>query len=466
METLRVGSPLDKAIDMGAIVSPQQLARIEALVAKGREEGGELWQPTWAVPKQGCFYPPSLFTNVQPSSTVAREEIFGPVLVTHTFRTPDEAVELANNSRYGLAASVWSETIGLALDVAPRLKCGVVWVNSTNLFDASVGFGGYRESGFGREGGREGAYEYLKPRAWKKEANPRKVLAPKRPPAPPTVDRTPKLHIGGKQARPDGGYSLEVRNPAGFLIGEAGDGNRKDIRDAVEAARKAESWSAASQHARAQVLYYLAENLAVRAGEFTRRIVDQCCVSRADARHEVETSIDRLFAYGAWADKFEGRIHAPPIRGLALAVHEPMGVIAIVCPDDYPLLGFISGLAPAIAMGNRIVIVPSETSPLSATDFYQVLETSDVPAGVVNIVTGRRAALAKTLAGHADVDAMWYFADKAGSEMTERESVSNLKRTFVGHGRATDWLDPMAGEGEIFLRQAVQVKNIWIPYGE
>jgi aldehyde dehydrogenase (NAD+) len=174
----------------------------------------------------------------------------------------------------------------------------------------------------------------------------------------------------------------------------------------------------------------------------------------------VGTSIDRLFAYGAWADKFEGRIHSPPIRGLALAVHEPMGVIGIICPDEFPLLGFVSGLAPAIAMGNRIVIVPSETSPLSATDFYQVLETSDVPAGVVNIVTGRRAALTKTLAGHADVDAMWYFADGAGSEMTERESVSNLKRTFVCHGRAVDWLDPMAGEGDIFLRQAVQVKNI------
>jgi len=466
METLRVGSPLDKAVDMGAIVSPQQLARIEALVAKGREEGGELWQPSWAVPKQGSFYPPSLFTDVHPSSTVAREEIFGPVLVTHTFRTPDEAVQLANNSRYGLAASVWSETIGLALDVAPQLKCGVVWVNSTNLFDASVGFGGYRESGFGREGGREGAFEYLKPKAWKKQAIPRKVKPPKHPPAPPEVDRTAKLYIGGKQARPDGSYSLEVRNPAGYLIGEAGDGNRKDIRDAVEAARKAEGWSATSQHTRAQILYYLAENLAVRRDEFMQRIVDQCCFSRSDARREVETAIDRLFAYGAWADKFEGRIHSPPIRGLALAVHEPMGVIGVVCPDEFPLLGFVSGLAPAIAMGNRIVIVPSETSPLSATDFYQVLETSDVPAGVVNIVTGRRAALAKTLAGHADVDAMWHFADREGCEMTERESVSNLKRTFVSHGRAIDWLDPASGEGEIFLRQAVQVKNIWIPYGE
>ena len=104
----------------------------------------------------GCFYPPTLLSNVQPASMVASEEIFGPVLVSMTFRTPDEAVALANNSRYGLAASVWSETIGLALDIAPKLQCGVVWVNATNLFDAAVGFGGYRESGFGREGGREG----------------------------------------------------------------------------------------------------------------------------------------------------------------------------------------------------------------------------------------------------------------------------------------------------------------------
>jgi aldehyde dehydrogenase (NAD+) len=329
-----------------------------------------------------------------------------------------------------------------------------------------VGFGGYRESGFGREGGREGAYEYLKPKAWKKPAIPRQVKPPKRPPAPPEVDRTAKLYIGGRQARPDGGYSLEVKNLVGHIIGEAGDGNRKDIRDAVEAARKAEGWATVSQHGRAQILYYLAENLATRTAEFTQRIVDQCSTSRNDAKREVATSIDRLFAYGAWADKFEGRIHSPPIRGLALAVHEPMGVIGIICPDEFPLLGFVSGLAPAIAMGNRIVIVPSEAAPLSATDFYQVLETSDVPAGVVNIVTGRRAALTKTLAGHADVDAMWYFADKAGSELTERESVSNLKRTFVCHGRAIDWLDAASGEGGIFLRQAVQVKNIWIPYGE
>src|SRR5918912_919232 len=162
MEHLRIGSPLDKAVDMGAIVAPMQLERIRSLVERGREEGAQMWQPSWACPTDGCFYPPTLFTNVAPSSTIAQVEIFGPVLVSMTFRTPEEAVALANNTPYGLAASVWSESINLALDIAPKIKAGVVWINSTNLFDAAAGFGGYRESGFGRERGKEGMWEYLR----------------------------------------------------------------------------------------------------------------------------------------------------------------------------------------------------------------------------------------------------------------------------------------------------------------
>ena len=163
MERLRMGNPLDKAVDIGAIVSSTQLKDIQRLVAQGIEEGAQMWQPSWACPTDGYFFPPTLFTNVTPAATLAQVEIFGPVLVTMTFRTPAEAVELANNTRYGLAASVWSENINLALDVAPKLKAGSIWINCTNLFDASSGFGGYRESGFGREGGKEGLYEYVRP---------------------------------------------------------------------------------------------------------------------------------------------------------------------------------------------------------------------------------------------------------------------------------------------------------------
>ena len=162
METLRIGDPLDKAVDMGAIIAPVQLEKIQELVRRGEDEGATLWQPSWSCPRDGWFYPPTLFTEVSPAATIAQVEIFGPVVVLMTFRTPTESVELANNTRYGLAASVWTESINLALDIAPQLKAGTVWVNCTNVFDAASGFGGYRESGFGREGGREGLREYVR----------------------------------------------------------------------------------------------------------------------------------------------------------------------------------------------------------------------------------------------------------------------------------------------------------------
>jgi aldehyde dehydrogenase (NAD+) len=471
MTKLRVGHPLDKAIDMGAIVAPVQLKRIQALVQTGISEGASVYQPDLALPKDGCFFPPTLISNVQPTATVMQEEIFGPVIVAMTFRTPDEAIALANNTRYGLAASVWSETIGLALDVAPKLQAGVVWINATNLFDAAVGFGGYRESGFGREGGREGCYEYLKPKAWVGR-KPRKVMEqPQLQIAAggfdtPMLDRTAKLFIGGKQARPDGNYSRVIVSPAGKLVGEVGEGNRKDIRNAVAAARGAEAWSRATTHNRAQILYYIAENLSARAPEFAGRVSAMTGASAAKAKAEVEAAINRLFSYGAWADKFEGAVHSPPLRGVALAMNEPIGVAGVVCPDEAPLLSFVSLVAPLITVGNRVVVVPSERHPLVATDFYQVLETSDVPAGVINIVTGAREDLTKTLADHDDVDALWVFGSKTASATAEKHSVGNLKRTLVDHGLETDWNDPAAAEGPILLRHAVQVKNIWIPYGE
>ncbi|KQZ41240.1 aldehyde dehydrogenase family protein [Ensifer sp. Root558] len=471
MQTLRVGHPLDKAIDMAAIVAPVQLQRIEDLVAKGVSEGAALHQPKIELPKGGSFYPPTLLTGVQPTSIVATEEIFGPVAVSMTFRTPEEAIQLANHTRYGLAASVWSETIGLALHVAAKLAAGVVWVNATNLFDASAGFGGKRESGFGREGGREGCYEYLKPKAWVGRKLRPAAAEPALKPvagdfAMPDVDRTAKLFIGGKQARPDGNYNRNVLSPKGKVLGEVGEGNRKDIRNAVVAAQAASGWSSATTHNRAQILYYIAENLSGRAGEFADRIADMTGASAANAKAEVEASIARLFTYGAWADKYEGAIHQPPLRGVALAIPEAIGVVGVVCPPEAPLLGMISLVAPLIATGNRVVVVPSEQHPLAATDFYTVLETSDVPAGVVNIVTGSTIELAKTLASHNDVDALWAFGSAELSTLVERLSVGNLKRTFVDYGKATNWLDREAAEGPAYLRRATDVKNIWIPYGE
>ncbi len=457
MDGLRLGDPLDKCIDMGAIVHPAQLARITEMVAASE---GDVYRAATPVPN-GCYYPPTLITGLSTASPLMQEEIFGPVLVSMTFRTPDEAVLLANNTRYGLAASVWSENINLALDIAPKLVAGVIWVNGTNMFDAAAGFGGMRESGFGREGGWEGLLAYLRPKG---QAKP---LAPMRASfAAPTqtdgLDRTAKLFIGGKQARPDGGYSQVITTSKGKVLGEVGIGNRKDIRNAVEAAHAAKGWGKASAHNRAQVIYYIAENLSARAGEFARRLSDMGVKNGAA---EVDMSIQRLFTYAAWADKYDGAIKPVPLRGTALALNVPVGVIGAICPDEAPLLGLISLMAPAIAMGNTCVLVPSQTAPLAATDFYQVLETSDLPAGVVNIVTGDHSELAKTLAGHMDVDALWSFSSAPLSQMIEAQSVGNLKRTWVNHARATDWMGA-GGEGRAFLRAATDVKTVWIPFGE
>ena len=471
MGQLRVGQPLDKCIDMGAIVAPVQLERIDALVKKGISEGAILHQAEGYTPSGGSFYPPTLLTNVMPTSTLAIEEIFGPVAVSMTFRTPEEAIQLANHTRYGLAASVWSETIGLALNVAAKLNAGVVWVNATNMFDAAVGFGGKRESGFGREGGREGCYEYLKPKAWG-QRKPRtmpalpEIKASSTEFSVPMIDRTAKLFIGGKQARPDGNYNRSIVSPKGKIVGEVGEGNRKDIRNAVAAAQAASAWGSATAHNRAQILYYIAENLSGRSDEFSARISTMTGASSAKADAEVAASIERLFAYGAWADKYEGTVHNPPLRGVALAMPEPQGVVGVLCPPEAPLLGFISLVAPLIAMGNRVVAIPSEAYPLSATDFYSVLETSDLPAGVINIVTGSAMELGKALASHNDVDAVWSFGTAELGTMVEKLSVGNLKRTLTDLGKATDWFDKSQAEGPIFLRRATDVKNIWIPYGE
>ena len=458
MDGLRIGDPLDKCIDIGAIVDPTQLASITAMMDANTQ--GQTYRAACPVPT-GCFYPPTLVTGLSSASTLMQEEIFGPVLVSMTFRTPVEAVDLANNTRYGLAASVWSENINLALDIAPKLRAGVVWINGTNMFDAAAGFGGMRESGFGREGGWEGLLAYLKPAGTPKALKPLTATPAVSEPAN-GIDRTAKLFIAGKQARPDGGYSRAVTSPRGKLLGHVGLGNRKDIRNAVEAAHAAKGWGRATGHNRAQILYYIAENLSARAPEFAIRLAD---MTGKPGLAEVDASIQRLFTYAAWADKYDGAAKSVPIRGIALAMNEPCGVIGAICPDAFPLLGFVSLMAPAIAMGNTCVIVPSDPHPLAATDFYQVLETSDLPAGVVNIVTGAHADLAKPLAGHMDVDALWYFGTAPLSAMIEHEAAQNIKRTWVNQGYARDWMAPDS-EGHPFLRAATQVKTIWVPYGE
>src|SRR5690606_37728529 len=157
-------------------------------------------------------------------------------------------------------------------------------------------------------------------------------------------------------------------------------------------------------------------------------------------------------------------VHRVPLRAITLAIPEPMGVIGIVAPDESPLLSLLSLVLPAVAAGNAVVVVPSEQAPLIATDLYQVLETSDMPGGVVNIVTGLRSELLTPLASHDNVDAIWVHGDHAEATAAERLSVGNLKRTWTDWA-LRDWASVADGEGSEFLRHSTQIKNIWVPYG-
>ena len=464
MEKLRVGNPLDKSIDIGAIVAPVQLKKIDRLVKKGVKEGAKLWQPSWSCPKEGLFYPPSLFTNVTPASYIAQIEIFGPVLTSLTFRTPSEAVAIANNTPYGLAASIWSENINLALDVAPKVKAGVIWINSTNLFDAACGFGGFKESGFGREGGSEGIRAYTKinlpvVRGSKKTNNKIKISLP-------MIDRTPKLYIGGKQKRPDGGYSFPLNAVNNSFICDIAQANRKDVRDSVEIAAKSFA-KQLSNFNRSQILFYLAENLQQREKTFVDLLVALCGSSPVNASKEFSQSCERLFYYAAMADKFEGNVHNPPMRGLTLAMKEPLGVMTSILSDDSPLLNLVTVMGSVFSTGNTNIIVPGQRTSLIATELYQVLDTSDVPGGYVNILTAKENELNKTLSQHENIEGIWYFgADSAQRSEIVKNTTSNIKRYWCPEEKHLDWANVSVEFLNEFLYQSTQVKNIWIPYGE
>jgi aldehyde dehydrogenase (NAD+) len=475
MSKLRSGTPLDKAMDMGTINSAPQLEKIQRLTALGQKEGAVMWQPESndspadrkaVLHKTGYYFPPTLFTEVQPSHTIAREEIFGPVLVSMTFRTPREAVELANNTRYGLAASVWSQDIDLALDVARQIKAGTVWINSTNLFDAASGFGGYRESGYGREGGREGMYEVLEESFPASEpGKPRSRRNGEAVALNTEIDRTYRFLIGGKLTRPDAAGSFSIKTSEGNVIGVAGEANRKDVRAGVEAARNAfRAWGESPAHTRAQILYFAAENLSARKDRFTETVAAETGVELAGASREVEQSVERLFHWGSMTDKFEGTVQPVPSRRLVCGLREPIGVIGMRASDEWPLLGIVSVFAPALAMGNCSVIVAGKHA-LTSMEFVQIIQTSDVPAGVVNILTASDPdEIALMLAQHEDVDAIWFFGNASGSAAVERNSVGNMKRTWTSNGRPFDW-PGLQGSSRRFAREATQVKNVWVPYG-
>jgi aldehyde dehydrogenase (NAD+) len=510
--TLRLGDPMDKNTDIGAINSATQLATIQALTATGEAEGAVRWTSPCPVPDRGFFFPPTVFTQVSQSMRIAREEIFGPVLSVLTFRTPDEAVAKANNTPYGLSAGVWTEKGSRILGMASALRAGVVWANTFNRFDPTAAFGGYKESGFGREGGRAGLGAYL-------NTDDDSVPAP----APPilegaiavaaaelseaealadaaevladaqsaqsngttiaqsaqsdpvlteqnvlghdalrvAVTKTYKLYLGGAFPRSESGRTYPATGGAGESIkANVAQGSRKDARDAVAAARKAfKGWSSATAYNRGQVVYRIAEMLEGRRAQFVDLLG-----GRAEDAFSVDAAIDRLVHYAGWTDKLAAVFGgANPVAGpfFSFSTPEPTGVVAAIAPQQDPLLGLVSVIAPIIASGNTTVVIASQHQPLAAITLAEVLATSDLPGGVVNILTGDPAEMAPHLAAHGDVNAL----DLTGTEGSlrtdlERAAAGTVKRVFAPAGQDFSRLP-----GTARLRAFLEIKTVWHPTG-
>ncbi|CAM5123498.1 unnamed protein product [Natator depressus] len=374
---LRVGDPLDKAVDGGALADEAQRGAIETYVEEARAEGAEIFQAWAALPARGPFYPPTLITGVASTSRCVREEILGPVLVVLSFRTAKEAVALGNHRPSGLAASVWTENLPLAMEVAQSLQVGTVWINGQSFFDAAAGVGGTKESGNGRDGGKEGLYEYVRP-SWQSRSRPGPteldyktfaasygadppsvpghsgVACPELEENMPRVDRTYKLYYGGAQKRPEGMASLPVLDPAGNVLAYVADGSAKDIRNAVEAAHKAApGWGKRAAHTRAQVLYYVAENLELRREEVASRLGALTGAPPEEARREVDLGLERLFHWAAYCDKSGGVVQETPLHGTTLRICQPLGVVGVACPDEHPPAQLPEPAGPRRGPGQR-----------------------------------------------------------------------------------------------------------------
>jgi acyl-CoA reductase-like NAD-dependent aldehyde dehydrogenase len=281
------------------------------------------------------------------------------------------------------------------------------------------------------------------------------------------VRKTYKLYIGGAFPRSESGRSYEVKSHAGGFLANAALASRKDVRDAVVAARKAvPGWSGATAYNRGQVLYRVAEMLEGRRDQFIAEVAESDSGDAAKAAREVDAAIDRWVWYAGWTDKIASVYgNANPVAGpyFNLSAPEPTGVVGIVAPGDDALLGLVSVVAPAIATGNTTVVLASERRPLPAITLSEVLATSDLPGGVVNVLTGRVAETAPHLAAHMDVNAVDLTGVDDATLATELESAAagNLKRVIRPDGRVDWYQDP----GVRRLTALLETKTVWHPKG-
>ncbi len=286
------------------------------------------------------------------------------------------------------------------------------------------------------------------------------------------VRKTYKLYIGGAFPRTESGRAYEVFGAKGELLANACRGTRKDIREAVRAARKAvPGWSSKTAYNRSQILYRIAELMEGRRDQFVAEVMAAEGVSRARATRVVDASIDRWVWYAGWADKYAqvlGTVHPVAGPSFNFSVPEPTGVVGVIAPEASSLLGLVSRLAPVIVSGNAAVVVASESRPLPAVTLSEVLATSDVPGGVVNLITGLRRELVGHLASHMDVNALDAFgASPDEGTALEEVAVENVKR-FVrppaGGLERYDWLSERA-QSPYLIAEFLETKTVWHPIG-
>ncbi|XP_004619890.2 aldehyde dehydrogenase family 16 member A1 isoform X1 [Sorex araneus] len=476
MAQLRAGRGLDGAVDMGARGSAAwDLAH--HYVCEAKSQGAQVFQ-AGDVPSGRPFFPPTLVSDLPPASPCAQAEVPWPVVLASPFRTAKEALAVSNGTPRGGSASVWSERLGQALELGYGLRMGSVWINAHGLRDPVVPTGGCKENGSSWHGGSEGLYEYLRPAGTSAslpvvpehlDYDAFGLSVPSTLPVGPETGPSPAppygLFVGGRFQAPGTRSSRPIWDSQGHLHSYVAEGGAKDIRGAVEAAHQAASgWLGRSPETRRALLWELAAALKRREAALLSHL-ERHGVGSTAAKAEVELSIKRLRAWGTHAQTPGQTLQVAELRGPVLQLREPLGVLAIVCPDEGALLAFVSLLAPALACGNAVVVVPSGTCPIPALEICQEMANS-MPAGLVNVVTGDRDHLTRCLALHQDVQALWYFGSAQGSQFVEWASAGNLKPVWVSRGHSRAWDEEAHGAGPELGRRASRTKALWLPMGD
>ncbi|XP_036408841.1 aldehyde dehydrogenase family 16 member A1 [Megalops cyprinoides] len=461
---------------------------VEAAVQEAQQQGANVVQPC-PPPSSLSLYPPTVLCGVAPSCPCVVAPPPGPLLPMLSFRTAGEGLTIGNHSPHGQAASVWTEDLTLALESAKSLSVGTVWVNSHSVFDPSLCLSGVKESGNCTDGGQEGLFQFLRPSLSPPLPRSRPLSvdyvkfgsAASRPPIPGGAEtagpaRAPRSYlqlVGGRQCKSDSGSSIAILAPDGSVLAYCPDGGRKDVRNAVEAAIKVQpGWKKRSPVSRSQALYSLAASIDLRKRDMAVSLQAQTGLSLEEAEREVELSISRLCDWAAHSDKVGGGVQSLPQSGSALSLPEPHGVVGVVLPDRWTLLSLVSLLGASLAAGNAVVMVPSEKHPLPALDFIQVLQSSDIPEGVVSIITGGRDQLTQAMANHSVIQAIWYWGSQEGCQYLQYTCCNPLKSLWLhceeqggaeGKGEGRDWALSHPSLLEEMWRQATHWKSVWIP---